>query len=208
MTLPDRGTFLQLNTLNNQDAADAHAAVRDQVAFNGSAWELATPYVHPCRTRGSDGILYDSVQSSTGQDPVGDITNIYWIKTIDKGYRTSPSQVAITSDYTPVGSGLQYWVYNYGRNIRIKGIVSHIDGGSSLTIANLADSLPVGTFPLVERIRVPGLVRNVGASLGYEMAYLTIETSGALSVGGLNYTTQISGFTKIAEVLIDISVDL
>ncbi len=82
MALPNRGTFQQLGTLTNQQAADAHTLVRDQVAFNGAPWEIATPYIHPCMTRGSDGILYDSIQSSTGQNPVDDILNVYWAKHI------------------------------------------------------------------------------------------------------------------------------
>lgn len=78
MTLPDRGTFTEFGTLSNQAAGNAHAAVRDQVAFNGAAWESSTPYIHPCVTRGSNEALYNSVQDSTGQDPVGDVSNIYW----------------------------------------------------------------------------------------------------------------------------------
>lgn len=78
MALPSRGTFLQLASLNNQDASEAHASVRDQVAFSGAKWEISTPYVHPCKTRGSDDNLYDSKQDSTGQDPTLDTAMVYW----------------------------------------------------------------------------------------------------------------------------------
>lgn len=89
MPLPDRGTFLQTGTLTNQEAAEAHAAVRDCVAMNGTVWEPATPYIHPCRTRGSNDILYDSVQSSTGQNPVLDMANTYWAEHIKNASETA-----------------------------------------------------------------------------------------------------------------------
>lgn len=77
MTLPAKGVLGDLNILRN-DFADEIENQRDQIAFLGTLWEPTTPYVHPCRTRGSNGTLYDSKQSSTGQDPTLDTAMAYW----------------------------------------------------------------------------------------------------------------------------------
>jgi len=68
MTLPAKNTLGDVNILRD-DYRTAIEAQRDQIAFLGTAWEPATQYIHPCSTRGSDGKLYDSLQSSLGQDP-------------------------------------------------------------------------------------------------------------------------------------------
>lgn len=127
MALPSRGTFLQLATLTNQDASVAHADVRDQVAFNGAAWEIATPYVHPCMARGSDGIIYDSVQDSTGQDPVSDNNNTYWINSSISKYNDFTLSTGYTLNSLDASSKAVYRLGNNGSTIKIIASLSKLN---------------------------------------------------------------------------------
>ena len=42
------------------------------------AWNSNTAYVQPARVLGSDSMVYDSVQDSTGEDPTSDTSDTYW----------------------------------------------------------------------------------------------------------------------------------
>lgn len=76
MTLPAKNTLGDVNILRDAYRT-AIEAQRDQIAFLGTDWEPTLQYIHPCSTRGSDGILYDSLQSSLGQDPTTP-SSAYW----------------------------------------------------------------------------------------------------------------------------------
>ena len=56
----------------------ATAFMRDVEEHGLLEWDTGLAYVHPALVMGSDGLVYLSVQNSTGQDPTSDTSDTYW----------------------------------------------------------------------------------------------------------------------------------
>ena len=56
------------------------SALGDEVNRHGCGlpWDSRISYLHPASVMGSDGMLYQSVQDSTNQDPTTDTSDTYW----------------------------------------------------------------------------------------------------------------------------------
>ena len=73
------GTDVWEREVGNQMFAELYAGVYEWALRGITEWDTATPYPHPSLTYGSDNVLYQSVRTSTGQNPVNDSAGVDWI---------------------------------------------------------------------------------------------------------------------------------
>ena len=75
---PGSGSEPQREVFNWQWRRLTALAVELLTHGGGLPWDSRISYLHPASVMGSDGMLYQSVQDSTNQDPTTDASNIYW----------------------------------------------------------------------------------------------------------------------------------
>ena len=75
---PGSGSEPQREVFNWQWRRLTALAVELLTHGGGLPWDSRISYLHPASVMGSDGMLYQSVQDSTNQDPTTDASNTYW----------------------------------------------------------------------------------------------------------------------------------
>ena len=76
------------------------SALGDEVNQHGCGlpWDSRISYLHPASVMGSDGMLYQSVQDSTNQDPTTDTSDTYWQQV---GITLSDADIKTPTSATP-----------------------------------------------------------------------------------------------------------
>ena len=75
---PGSGSEPQREVFNWQWRRLTALAVELLTHGGGLPWDSRISYLHPASVMGSDGMLYQSVQDSTNQDPTTDTSDTYW----------------------------------------------------------------------------------------------------------------------------------
>ena len=75
---PGSGSEPQREVFNWQWRRLTALAVELLTHGGGLPWDSRISYLHPASVMGSDGMLYQSVQDSTNQDPTTDASDTYW----------------------------------------------------------------------------------------------------------------------------------
>ena len=75
---PGSGSEPQREVFNWQWRQQSALAVELLTHGGGLPWDSRISYLHPASVMGSDGMLYQSVQDSTNQDPTTDTSNTHW----------------------------------------------------------------------------------------------------------------------------------
>ena len=177
--------FPQLGVFN-QMWREFSAALVDIAERGILEWDVAQEFAHPSHCVGSDGRTYQSVQSSTGEDPVTDAATVYWRPLIAT---PGGNMAAATAAQVEAGASTSLFLaparflaglFKAAPNARWRaaaaryglvrlGTQAEIDGGSADRIptgATLQAAIPTGTVVVNSSTSQRGIIRTATAAEG------------------------------------------
>lgn len=174
-------TFQDFNwIMNRQDTAIAHTNMHGI-----PVWDSSTEYqAGNCLTTGSNGYIYACKVTNTGNDPVADSSETYWLSCL---IPTSKSKPAIT--LTPAAS---WGNISAALTSGVEGGILFINGsltGGTLTDNTTISTLPAGYRPSVERFS-SGIFQT--GIYTYSPCCIWVQSSGAIKIRGVTSNTNLT----------------
>ena len=177
--------FPQLGVFN-QMWREFSAALVDIAEHGILEWDAAQDFLHPSHCTGSDGRTYQSVQASTGEDPVTDAANVYWRPLIAT---PNGNMAAATAAQVEAGASTSLFMaparflaglFKAAPNARWRaaaaryglvriGTQAEIDGGSADRVptgATLQAAIPTGTVVVNSSTSQRGIIRTATQAEG------------------------------------------